>query len=494
MNEKDLRQKDNSEEKLWLVVGKDRFDLKPIEADRFAIEELLTNVNLALINSKLYSSSHRAFQHAVTGLLNILNELFKTNSIVPIVVSGHRLMAGNVPVIQLEAITHSIASELNDRAIEAIVFSRDLQTVDLDKFLLLMRTKPNVLFEKGGPANYLVEMGVEKIRIASLRKQGIDDEQVDLSEQAEKIYGRSKQVMENVSQEVLTEKVIELDPVAIAAQSLLECILEDRDALLGLTTLKSYDEYTFNHSVNVAIFSLSLGESIGLDEDKLKELGIAALLHDVGKVKIPIEVLNVPGRLSRRSWEQIQRHPIEGALILQKNPNLRNSAMIVAFEHHLKFDLSGYPNLTRERKLHPYSMIVSIADCYEALTSLRPYRRPCAAEQALSIMMRVIGRDFNPGLLRHFSSVISTYPVGSVVRLNTNEIAIVYRTNPTDGLRPRIKIIYNSRSLRVAKPLDMDLSKQPEDRQQKIIVKDVNPVLYNINVSDYLKHEGVEAA
>jgi HD-GYP domain-containing protein (c-di-GMP phosphodiesterase class II) len=230
-------------------------------------------------------------------------------------------------------------------------------------------------------------------------------------------------------------------------QSLVDLFTQDESVLMALTTLRCYDQYTHNHSVNVALLSISLGMRLSYSREALADLGLSALFHDVGKATIPQEILNKPAELTEEDWKKVQAHPSEGVLSLVKMRSIdRVSARMAAasFEHHMYLDCSGYPRLRALWRQTLTSRILSIADCYDAMTSSRVYRRKAMAPAAvLKAMMAKAGELFDPVLLKLFVNCVGILPVGCLVLLDTNELAVVTRA-VVDGQaaeRPRVKLI-----------------------------------------------------
>src|SRR3989338_6662505 len=238
-------------------------------------------------------------------------------------------------------------------------------------------------------------------------------------------------------------------------------IVEDESLLISMTTLKDYDEYTYYHSVNVCILSLSLGHRLGLSRKVLSELGLSALLHDIGKIEVPKEILNKPSEFSEEEWRIVRKHPTWGAWAILKiqgiNPSSMNAA-VSAFEHHLYYDLSGYPKIKSKIILDLFSKIITIADQYDAMTSSRVYSRmPQQPDKALSIMVERSGTQLDPYFLKIFINMIGVYPIGTLVMLDTNELGLVFEssTNPDFIDRPRVIVLVDSTGKNVKYTVDM---------------------------------------
>jgi putative nucleotidyltransferase with HDIG domain len=228
---------------------------------------------------------------------------------------------------------------------------------------------------------------------------------------------------------------------------------QDRTSLMALTALKQYDNYTFTHMVNVAALAMAQARSLNIDGPLLREFGFAALMHDIGKVHTPVEVLNKPGKLEKDEFDVMKQHVVDGAHILRRTPEMPALAPIVAFEHHLKQDLSGYPENIGSRKLNLCTMIVSIADVFDALRSNRPYRQGLANVRIRAIMGEQGNPAFNQVLLKRFVNLMGLFPVGNLVRLSGGEIAVVTAEHPTDPFRPQVKILTDRSGAMAEEPL-----------------------------------------
>jgi putative nucleotidyltransferase with HDIG domain len=226
--------------------------------------------------------------------------------------------------------------------------------------------------------------------------------------------------------------------------------MQEESALLGLANIKNYDEYTFNHSVNVAIYTIALGQRIGFSKKHLSYLGMAGLLHDVGKTKIPTEILNKTEKLTTQEWAVIRSHPVIGAEIVMRVKEwgeLSTRMMDAAFEHHLKYDLTGYPKLARKRNTSLCGRIIALVDFYDALIRPRVYRSfPFVSEKILGLMLEKAGKDFDPALVKVFINMVGIFPLGTLVSLNTNEMGIVIQIQEDPELidRPKVCLLHYS--------------------------------------------------
>ncbi len=243
-------------------------------------------------------------------------------------------------------------------------------------------------------------------------------------------YTRSLDVLRGVAGALDTDEPIDLSGASWAVEQLVEQTISQPAASLLLSTMKSHDEYTFFHSVNVCILSIALGRMSGLAGDQLKVLAIGALLHDIGKIRVDSSILQFPGRLDHEQWNQIKLHPQEGAAsIMAAAAPGQEIAATVAFEHHARFDGSGYPSVTRrEHDLHFFSRLVATTDTYDAITTRRSYRRAETPNQALGVLLKGSGTFYDPDFVRAFIELVGIYPPGSLLLLDGGEIAMVTAT------------------------------------------------------------------
>jgi HD-GYP domain-containing protein (c-di-GMP phosphodiesterase class II) len=248
-------------------------------------------------------------------------------------------------------------------------------------------------------------------------------------------------------------------------QNMVDHILEDDEIFSAMSTLRVFDDYTFTHSVNVGILSMTIGKRIGLSKTSLERLGLCALFHDLGKLEVPKEILNKPGKLNDDEYETMEKHSLDSARLIVK---LRASAerkaklLLPPFEHHLKYDLSGYPHAGWERPISLFGRIITIADVYDAITSPRVYRKSVMSpDRALGYMLNGSGIDFDPILLKVFINIMGVYPVGTLVTLDTGELCLVKETGKdTEAERPLVVSLIENADGEYLKGDEIDLTER----------------------------------
>jgi putative nucleotidyltransferase with HDIG domain len=261
--------------------------------------------------------------------------------------------------------------------------------------------------------------------------------------------------------------------------------MQDPSALLGLTMIKDYDNYTFNHCVNVGVLSMALGAARGLDVMSVKSLGIAGQLHDIGKTMIPKLILNKPGKLSNTEFDEIKRHPELGAKIIREMEGLDPHIAQIVLGHHLHFNRSGYPEWAQKLPFSEMIDIVAIADTYDAITTLRVYQHPVNPRAALNEMQTIAGTYLDSSLVATFVEMMGKYPVGTLVRLDNNEVAVVYRPNPLDDEAPMVRVLIKRDGTRLSVPREQSLVEQNGTRYATVVAI-VDPLLKNIDVGKFV--------
>jgi HD-GYP domain-containing protein (c-di-GMP phosphodiesterase class II) len=234
-----------------------------------------------------------------------------------------------------------------------------------------------------------------------------------------------------------------------------------------------------------------LGQKLGLSKIQLYELGLGALFHDIGKQRIPAEVTNKPGSLTEDEWKLMQQHPTEGLLELFQMRGLSEvpyRAMLLAYEHHMKMDLTGYPRNRRSRTPRLFSRIVATVDGFDAATSRRSYQhQPWPPDEVMREMRENPKRGFDPLLVKAFVNVTGIFPVGTLAILDTYELAVVVAKNPNALHQPYVKIVSDNLGLMLAEPPTVDISEADPatGKPKRSIIKTVNAEKYGIRISDY---------
>ena len=312
-------------------------------------------------------------------------------------------------------------------------------------------------------------------------------------ERAQRTYSYALASVREVSQKITSQKPAGIRKVKRIVQDMVDLLAEDESLLLVMSTIRDYDDYTFTHSVNVGILSLLLGKRLGVSRMSLEELGICGLLHDLGKVEISLEILNKPGKLSDREFEEMQKHPlwsVRQIVRLQTPRDLKVKIFLPAFEHHLKYDLSGYPRTPREKHVSLFGRILAIVDVFDAITSPRIYRPTALSpDRALGVMLDGSGKDFDPILLKVFINMLGVYPVGTLLQLDTEEMGLVLDSpEDSDRTRPRVRLLVADGQGGFKKGKVVNLAERDPHTGsfQRTIIRSLNPSVYRIQPMEFI--------
>jgi putative nucleotidyltransferase with HDIG domain len=411
-------------------------------------EELIRRLAAALRGTELYSPAHPLVQRGIDALTAAAAERLQSAPAIvvgfigdEVVVDGTRLPRGTASLI-------GFARDLRDRGIEKITMTRGLSRTEVGQLVAAFTDRGS---EVPLPER-LITRGVRNVTLGRIAVDEGADDQVGIAA-ARRVYGTAVETAENLWNAAKAGDQPDPGAARKIIDGLARLVTQDRTSLMALTALKKYDNYTFTHMVNVAALSMAQARALNIDGPLLREFGFAALMHDIGKVNTPLEVLNKPGKLTRDEFDVMKRHVVDGAHILRRTPEMPALAPIVAFEHHLKQDLSGYPEKIGSRKLNLCTMIVSIADVFDALRSNRPYREGMATVRIRSIMGEQGNPAFNQALLKRFVNLMGLFPVGNLVRLSKGELAVVTAEHPSDPFRPQVKIIVDRSGAMLEAPL-----------------------------------------
>ncbi|TES85485.1 MAG: HD domain-containing protein, partial [Candidatus Aminicenantes bacterium] len=395
-----------------------------------------------------------------------------------------------------------LADEFREKEIETLGFQPGLSEGELTQFVTLfiegevIKENPFEDFEAELKERGIGHIFLEKIRPFEVTG-GVKEE--ELQDSAIKVFFKSITHLKEVVQREKQKKKVQLKTTRRLMQSIINLVSQNESFMIGLTNIKNYDEYTLNHSTNVTVLSICFGRRLGLERKELVDLGVSAFFHDIGKVEIPEEILNKPGKLDDNEFDIMKTHPWHGAqklACLKELSILPVTAINVAMEHHIWANLEGggYPKYWKKDHTDFFSKIVKICDFFDAVTTARIYRKKTATrEEATSWMLEKIGTEFDTILLKVFADMIGIYPIGSLVVLNTKEWGIVMETNPDVAYMtcPKVKIIADKDGNKIEGGIIDLAEKDPETKKfKKKIVKTLDPFKYDINVSEHFLAQG----
>lgn len=303
------------------------------------------------------------------------------------------------------------------------------------------------------------------------------------SEPAAILYKRCMNAAKTIHKSILTNTEVELGDVTPLFSNMVESLTRNQFALLSVSKLRTRDAYTYTHCVNVAIYSTLLGRQLGVHEEDLPELALGGFFHDIGKLFMPLEVLNFPGRFTPQQFEIMRKHSTLGLKYLEENLQLPRSAKLAASDHHERFNGMGYPNAKAGEQISFIGQVVAVADVFDALCSQRPYKEALHPMGALSLMYKSRERDFAPGYLETFIDMVGVYPTGCLVQLSNRFCAVVTEQVAGNPTRPKVVTLADGFGSPVMSPKIIDLATNPAITIQKPVMATPS----TINVHEFIR-------
>lgn len=466
------------------MTGSETLDIQSAAAS------LINQLAIVHRTARIHSTNNIAFSNAADKLMDFVKDLLKTE---------HKIdlqLRGDFFYLEDQRVRYSpghllnfdyLAGEFKKIELGTVIFNEEISLQDIR---IIIQTFLEASVGHGSFDDVAEKLsGLSHIELRRLAKIDIE-KKTDAGRMVRKTYFSAVFYVKGVFNKIKNGEAGDIRKAKRVIASVVDMIIEHEQTLLGMTAIKNYDEYTYYHSANVSILSVAIGQRLGLERKLLIELGIASLFHDLGKVEVPYEILNKTTSLVDSEWRTIQKHPIWGVKALLKMRDIDELTIrsaLVAFEHHMNLDHSGYPRLKVPGEIDLFSKIVSIADRYDAMTSVRIYSKtPMPPDKALSYMMGRAGEALDPLILKHFINMVGIYPIGTLIMLDSNELGLVFENNQLSLFRPRVMLITDPRGNWIeGKVVDLNEKNAKEEYRRKI-VKTLDPKKYGINIEDYL--------
>ncbi len=424
-----------------------------MSAPRFQLaDELLRRFAAALRSAQLYSSGHPIIGRNLESLSAAVQLLHGLQPTTVIGLIGDEIIVDDMPMARADTLGPLIR-RLQQSSIERITLERGVAVEELAAFIdavIAIESR-----QRDDPATafpVLPHIRVGRVTV----EQRVDGAVTDMAT-IKRLYNDAVSVAGSIWDSAQTEGKPDATMARMMIDGLAQAVAQNRTALLALTTLKNYDNYTFTHMVNVSILTMGQARGLGVDGPLLREFGLSALMHDIGKVRTPLHILNKPEQLTNAEFAVMKRHTIEGAEILRETPDVPALAPVVAFEHHLRLDGTGYPAGVTRPSLNIGTMLCSIADVYDAMRSQRRYQQAFPTDRILAVLKQNDSRQFDQHLVRRFVQLIGIYPAGNLVRLNTGDVAVVLKVYAPDPYRPQVRVVIGRDGKRLERPYDLNL-------------------------------------
>jgi len=410
------------------------------------IEEAIKEFMAAIQVSRLYSDWHPQFNKGIEKSFLSLSRALNEKQEIIIGIVGEEIAFENEIFFSLSKTSKPIMQYLKERGIERIGFYRGLEKDELAKFVSFLAASKDEV--RPDLQNELQGLGVKNIVAGKIKSGGAAGENVTKAMDYFSLYDDSlKKVTQSVDNVINAE---DLDHISfhLTVQNVMDNLLGKYQEMLNFAAVQRYDVKTFSHILNVSILSMYFSSRLGFGKEAIREIGVAALFHDIGKIYISRKIIRKPGKLTEMEFDKIKNHVILGSeLMLEYVDNLGMLPVVVTYEHHLKYDQSGYPKSAFSCKPHIASLIVSICDVYDALSARRSYKSDYPPQFIYEIMMKDKGKAFEPFLLDKFFRLIGVWPIGSKVVLSDGRVALVKEENEDDILSPKVEIEGNKEVL-----------------------------------------------
>jgi putative nucleotidyltransferase with HDIG domain len=406
---------------------------------REQLQKLAARLQAALQCQQIYPPKHPRLAEAVAELEAELRGLFDGDEPLRIAYVDREFVLNRTQIAVAGEVITEFASLLYHLGVEKLVFAPGFEQRELLMLLDLLGRNPEDVAAAGGIEEEIDEASLPHIEIGTITVDPSDAPDPDILFRTWESYSAGLKIMRGIKSLVRESgKVRNAAEVRELAFGLTALAMQETRPLLFVHSLMQHDEYSFTHSLNVAFLTLALAQNLPFDPDDLHEITVAALLHDVGKERIPGEILRKPGKLDPEEWEIINTHGLEGARMLAEADGIGDLAPLVAYEHHLAYheELRG-----DDWEPHLVSQLVSIADVYDALRSIRPYRGEILPDKAMRIMEEDAGTKFEPSLFACFRAMVGFYPPGCVLRLESGRFAVSFYTNPHTPELPQVVLV-----------------------------------------------------
>ncbi len=452
----------------------------PSDEPRRHSPEAVTFVQLlfgALRNRELYPPGHRVLEVSAARLATALEPALAGQPALHIGIVEDKVILGEYPLSQGIAPSPAQLAPLRERGVERITFDAETSAADVAALL-------DALVSEAPVEESLAAAAVRTIRVGRLTVAG-GSERRTLAQLYNELYRNAAYAVRDLLNVCRERGVVEPGAAQATVGEVVAQAEAGEERMLDLTNLPRQEGEAFSHALNTCILAVSLGRDLGLTAAQLRDLGTAALLHDIGKQQLD-EAVRQPQGLDEAGRREYERHPLLGANLLRKLAGIGNLAARVALEHHMGYDGGGFPRQGHGRRLHLASHVVAIADAYDNLRTVGAQEVEMTCEQALRTMARAVGRTFEPTLLKRFVDLLGLYPRGTLVLLSDGTSALVTEPRPSYPLTPTVLVILDDHGEPLAEPYTVDLYEAALDGSPLTILESKDARLRGIDPVDYL--------
>ncbi|MGD2063848.1 MAG: HD-GYP domain-containing protein [Nitrospirota bacterium] len=438
----------------------------------------------ALHQRGLYPAGHPAATQAMAEVEANLCRILEENEALQLAIIGDRVLFPSYPAEGQELRLEGGLKELRNAGVEHLAFRQGVTRGEIESLFDLLLV-PQGGRELADLQTALTDAGVHHIRIGRLATDEGDGNSTSDGQFARRLYQRAVGTIEEIHRIITEDHNVPVD----RAREIVDAVVNDNrhgGQLQALTWLKSHDDYTYTHVLNVCILTVAQARTLGVPEGQLNAVGVAALLHDTGKCFVPPELIRKPGKLTPEEFNIVKAHPVLGAKLLRTIPHVDDLTVLVAYEHHVRFDGGGYPTQAHPRPLNLISRMCTIADYYDALRTIRSYKSEITPDEALRIMSQGAGTILDPVLFKHFVNMVGPYPSGCLVELSDGTLAVVVTTHAGFPTRPTVRTVLDGEGNPLPNPMLYDLRSGQQRNPPLEIRRAIDPNNVAVAAEDYL--------
>lgn len=443
-----------------------------------AVAQRLASIFAGLIRSTtLYPPGNPALTRPLNDLHGMITEYLKGTGSIRIGLSDEILFVEEHLFVTAPAPVEELANIFASRKIDAVIITQGVAAGEI--FTLAKFFADRTLSTQAIIAT-LEESGISHIMVISE-----EDNEERLIHEAGNAYQVALESIRSAFSDIEEHRIPSSERLLAATRQFSEIAVQDPLVISSLAMIKDYDNYTFNHSVNVGVIAMALAAHLKFEKQIIEIAGMAGFLHDIGKTMVSKSIINKPGKLTAIEFDEIKKHPEDGVKIIDKMAGLSPDIANAVLGHHLRYNKKGYPEWAQSRDVGVMSRIIAIADCFDACTTLRVYQQPMPPATAINRMKELAGEHLDPDLVKSFAVMMGKYPPGTLVRLNSNEIALVWKSSSINPDAPLVMVIFDPDGAKIAKPVIEKLLERGGGSQS--IVGVVDPLKRGIDVGDYFK-------
>lgn len=448
-------------------------------------QRIATQLSGAIKGMSFYPAAHPSIVQPLQNLTTFFSEILQEQHEISLGVNDGALYFGEHLFVMPTPPVAELAAGFLARGIDAITIRRGVTFDHFSRFVTLIadRKIEAVKIAEALLAEQISTIQINGITLEELEEQPPDAEETGFDHHT--AYTQALTAVKGVWKEIQRGRIPNSAEVVAVVESMVDMAIQDPSTLLCLSMIKDYDNYTFTHCVNVGVLSLALASALGYSREALQETGVAGMLHDIGKIRVDKDILNKPGKLDAAEFDQIKKHSEYGAKIVEKMQGLSAGVVQAVLGHHIRFNRDGYPEWAQQLTFGELADIIAVSDTYDAITTLRPYTLPQTPKAAVDIMRKLSGTALNGYLVDKFVEMMGDYPVGTLVRLDTSELAVVFRPNPADSRTPTVKVIIDDEGKFLDEPRIERLAQEGACRYAAIVGV-ANPLTRGIDVASYL--------